>query len=282
MSAALETVGLSKRYRRRASLALDRIAISIPPGSITALVGPNGAGKTTLIRSFIGFERPTAGELRVAGLDVRRDRVRVIERIGYVSQSSSLYRGLSVHDHLDLARSLRAGFHPDVAAQRLARFDIGLARRVGELSGGQQAQVMLSIALGTRAPVLLLDEPLASLDPLARHDFLSALVADVRERGATVLMSSHIVSDIESACDSLVVLAAGRVALHDTTSHALSAHRLADGRAAGRPGEVASFARPGGAQTTLVRSEDPALPRPTLEELVMGYLATDSAWQSAT
>ena len=176
--------------------------------------------------------------------------------------------------HLDLARTLRKGFDVELAEARLARFAIGLERRVGELSGGQRAQVMLSIALGTRAPVLLLDEPLASLDPLARHDFLSTLVEDIRARGATVLMSSHIVSDVETACDSIMILADGTLALHDTTSHALSTHRIRAGSLTAGPGIVATFARPGGAVATLERSDDPELAGATLEELVMGYLAS--------
>ena len=144
---ALETVGLAKRYGRRGVWALRDLDLTIPSGSITALVGPNGAGKSTLIRSFIGFERPTSGELRVCGIDPRQDRVGVIDQIGYVSQSSALYRGLSVGSNLKLARSLRKTFETDVAEARLKRFEIPMSQRVGTLSGGQQAQVMLSIAL---------------------------------------------------------------------------------------------------------------------------------------
>lgn len=271
---ALEAIDVSKRYRRRGPWALEGLSFAIAPGTMMALVGPNGAGKTTLIRSFIGFERPTVGVLRVCGRDVRSDRRGVIDTVGYVSQSSALYRGLTVGAHLDLAQTLRGSFDTRLASARLARFHIGLERKVSELSGGQRAQVMLSLALGTRAPVLLLDEPLASLDPLARHDFLSTLVEDVRERGATVLMSSHIVSDIESACDSIIVLADGALVLHDTTAHAVSFHRIRPGPGRAGSGVVATFARPGGELVTLERSTDRTLRTATLEELVMGYLAT--------
>src|SRR5688572_28557908 len=242
---ALEAISVSKRYRRGGVWALKEVDLQIAPGTITALVGPNGAGKTTLIRSFIGFEEPTAGSVRVMGIDPTVDRKEAIRRVGYVSQSSGLYRGLSVADHLDLAGTLRSGFDRSTAAARLEEFDIPLSQRAGDLSGGQAAQVTLSIALGTHATVLLLDEPLASLDPLARRDFLSVLVNEVRGRGATALLSSHIVSDVESACDSIIVLGSGRVMLHSAIDAALAGHRLVDGAHADGAEVVASFGRPG-------------------------------------
>jgi ABC-2 type transport system ATP-binding protein len=211
------------------------------------------------------------------GIDPQADGKEAIRRVGYVSQSTGLYRGLTISDHLDLARSLRPAFDRTLAAGRLEQLGIPLSQRAGELSGGQHAHVALSIALGTRAPVLLLDEPLASLDPLARHDFLNVLVSEVRERGATALLSSHIVSDVETACDSIVVLGAGRVTLESGIEAALAEHRLqpiGTGAPADAEAEViASFGRPGGVRVTLVRSTDPALSPPTLEELVMGYLS---------
>jgi ABC-2 type transport system ATP-binding protein len=178
-----------------------------------------------------------------------------------------------VADHLDLAGTLRRGFDAAEARLRLDQLGIPLRQRAGTLSGGQASQLALCIALGTHAPVLLLDEPLASLDPLARHDFLNLLVSVVRERGATALLSSHIVSDVAAACDSLVVLGSGRVTLQSPIASALAVHRIATPGTADPAAVVASFARPGGEPAVLVRSEDPALPPPTLEELVMGYLA---------
>jgi ABC-2 type transport system ATP-binding protein len=184
-----------------------------------------------------------------------------------------LYRGLSVADHLTLAQGLRAGFDTGAARTRLEQLGIPLSQKAGALSGGQAAQVALCLALGTGAPVLLLDEPLASLDPLARHDFLNVVLTAVRERGATVLLSSHIVSDVEAVCDQLVVVGQGRVTLQAPIRDAVAGHRLVSGESA-PPGElVARFARPGGELTALVRSTDPGLPAPSLEELVMGYLA---------
>lgn len=271
--AALEAISVSKRYRRGGVWALKEVNLQIAPGTITALVGPNGAGKTTLIRSFIGFERPTTGSVRVMGIDPTVDRKEAIRRVGFVSQSSGLYRGLSVADHLDLARTLRSGFDRSTAAARLEEFGIPLSQKAGDLSGGQAAQVTLSIALGTHATVLLLDEPLASLDPLARRDFLSVLVDEVRGRGATALLSSHIVSDVESVCDSIIVLGSGRVMLHSPIDAALAEHRLVMGTPPEGTPVIASFGRPGGEAVFLARSTDPDLRAPDLEELVMGYLA---------
>ena len=270
---ALEAIGVSKRYRRTGSWALLDADLEVPQGTITALVGPNGAGKSTLIRTWVGFERPTRGLVRVGGIDPREDRAGAVARIGYVSQSTALYRGLTVGEHLTLARTMRPGFDDEAAQARLEQLAIPLSQKAGSLSGGQAAQVALCIALSTGAPILLLDEPLAALDPLARHDFLNLLVSAVRERGATALLSSHIVSDVEAVCDHLVVLGMGRVTLQAPIREAIAEHRL--GPVGSMPAEqtVATFARPGGEPIALVRSSDPSLPRPSLEELVMGYLA---------
>ena len=237
---ALTTDGLSKRYRSGAPLALDGVTLTVPTGTITAVVGPNGAGKSTLIRTWMGFERPTAGRVTVTGIDPWRHRPEAVARIGYVPQAASLYRDLTVADHLALAVTLRHGFERSVAVERLKSLGIGPSKRASELSGGQQAQLGLAIALATRAPVLLLDEPLASLDPLARREFLSVLVAAVRADGHTAFLSSHIVTDVEEACERLVVLSAGRVLLDAEVAQARADHpdrrdrdRIADRRRGG-------------------------------------------------
>ena len=278
---AIQTEHLSKRYGRSGVLALDAIDIAVPQGSITALVGPNGAGKTSLIRCCIGFEKPTGGNVLVDGLDPQRARNAVIELIGYVSQSTGLYRGLSVNDHLELARSLRHGFDRPTAVARLDDFEIPLRQRAGTLSGGQAAQLVLAIALGTHARVLLLDEPLAALDPLARHEFLTVLHDEVRARGTTAILSSHIVSDVAEISDRIVVLARGRAMLDGRIDDTLNSHRLVDEPGPG-VAAIAPISRPGGDRRWLVRSDDAALPQPNLEELVMGYLAAsrDEARQS--
>jgi ABC-2 type transport system ATP-binding protein len=269
----LEAVGVWKRYRRVGAWALQDVSLAVPAGTITALVGPNGAGKSTLIRSWVGFEQPTRGRVLVGGVDPQRDRAGAVNQLGYVSQSTALYRGLTVGEHLVLASTLRAGFDERAARDRLDQLAIPLSQKGGSLSGGQAAQVALCLALGTGAPVLLLDEPLASLDPLARHDFLNMVVSVVRERGATALLSSHIVSDVDAACDQLMVLGLGRVTLQAPIRQAVAEHRVVPAGTADPVIAVADFARPGGDRSTLIRSSDPSLRQPTLEEVVMGYLA---------
>ncbi len=273
MAVALEAHGVGKRYRRGRPWALRDVDLAIPEGSITALVGPNGAGKSTLIKGYIGFERPTAGRLLIDGIDPWRDRGGAIRRIGYVPQAASLYRELSVSDHLALAARFRPSFDRRAAELRLEQLDIPLRVIADELSGGQQAQVGLAIALGTRAPVLLLDEPLASLDPLARREFLHVMVEAVRQAGSTALLASHVITDIEQACDRLLVLGGGRKLLDVSIAEARAAHRVVDdgridgGRLVGR------FPDPEGRLVALVESAaGPGRPA-TLEEVVLGHLA---------
>jgi ABC-2 type transport system ATP-binding protein len=277
MGIALEAHGVGKQYRRGRPWALRDVDLAIPEGSITALVGPNGAGKSTLMKGYVGFERPTAGRLLIDGIDPWKDRGGAIRRIGYVPQAASLYRELSVADHLALAARFRPAFDRRSAELRLQQLDIPLGAAAAELSGGQQAQVGLAIALGTRAPVLLLDEPLASLDPLARREFLHLMVEAVREAGATALLSSHVITDIEQACDRLLVLGGGRKLLDVSIAEARAAHRVVDdgGSMDDGPGGrlVGQFPDHEGKLVALV--EDAAGPgRPaTLEEVVLGHLA---------
>ena len=277
MASALEASGVGKRYRRGRPWALRGLDLAIPEGAITALVGPNGSGKSTLIKGYVGFERPTTGRLLVGGIDPWKDRGGAIRQIGYVPQAASLYRELSVADHLSLAARFRSGFDRGAAARRLDELDIPLLARADELSGGQQAQVGLAIALGTRAPVLLLDEPLASLDPLARREFLHVMVDAVRSSGATALLSSHVITDIEQACDRLLVLGGGRVLLDVSIAEARAGHRVVepatgdDGAAAA--GLVGRFPDPDGRPLLLVAGSDGRGRPATLEEIVLGHLA---------
>ena len=274
----LETHDLAKRYGRR-TWALTGIDLAIPDGGITALVGPNAAGKSTLIKTWVGFERPTRGSVTVGSIDPWKDRSGVLGLVGYVPQSPALYDGLSVEDHLDLAVLLRPDFDRAYARRRLDELGIPANQGAKSLSGGQQAQVALALALGTRARILLLDEPLASLDPLARREFLHVLTDAVRSDGATALLSSHIVTDVEQACDRLVVLGVGRVLLHDTVVEALASHWIAtDGAASAGGTAIGSFGGPGGERLTLLRTESrsagPNLRPASLEEVVLGYLAS--------
>jgi ABC-2 type transport system ATP-binding protein len=272
----LQTYALSKTYGRRfgrRTEALRNVDLAIPTGSITALVGPNGAGKSTLIRGFVGFERPTSGRMTIMGIDPWRDRGGAIAHAGYVPQNASLYRSLNVAQHLDMGASLRRRFDRAVARRRLDELGIPLDRRADELSGGQQAQVGLALALGTRAEVLLLDEPLAALDPLARREFLAVLVSAVRAEGSTALLSSHVITDIEAACDRLVVLGGGRILLDDTLAAAVASHRIVSPDDHLDGGLVSLFPGPAGDLMALWRAAEGGRPA-TLDEVVLGYLAS--------
>ena len=289
MTAVLEAHGYGKRYRGR-PWALRGLDLAVPEGSITALVGPNGSGKSTLIRGWIGFEPPTEGRLSIAGIDPQRHRKTAVTRSGYVPQQPALYRELTVAEHIELATTFRAGFDADLARQYVERLGIPLRAQANQLSGGEQAQVGLALALGTRARILLLDEPLASLDPLARREFLHVLVTAVRGEGHTALLSSHVITDIEQACDRLVVLGRGRTLLDLSVADALAHHRVVEAASwePGRPGTVGTFPTTADERLTLVRvgasPEGPGalgtgpaaapIGRPaTLEEVVIGHLA---------
>ena len=266
--------GLWKRYRR--TTALRDLTVTLPAGGVTALVGPNGAGKSTLLKLCIGFERATAGHLAVLGVDPQRDRTAAVAKVGYVPQSPSLYRDLTAGDHLEMARSLRPGFDVSYAQARLRTLGIPLTARPGQLSGGQAAQVSLAIALGTRAALLLLDEPLASLDPLARREFLQLVSEEVATGDVSAVLSSHVISDVEPVCDRLLILGEGQVLLHDTVVAAIADHRVTDDSASAPPGSlVARFPDRSGVLHRLIRTGPAGEGRePSLEEVVVGYLAS--------
>jgi ABC-2 type transport system ATP-binding protein len=269
---ALRAEDLTKRYRSDRLPALDRVDLSVGVGASVALVGPNGAGKSTLIRTFLGFERPTAGRALVGDIDPQRDRPAALRQIGYVGQDPGLYQDLTVSDHVAYAVGLRSDFDEALAFERFDRLGIGREQRVGQLSGGQQAQVALALALGTRAPILLLDEPLASLDPLARRDFLSAIRA-VNDGGRTILFASHIVGDLEAACDRLVVLASGHVVLHDSIEAIRAAHTVVASATAPADRVIGTFDDRAGRAQALIRVDTPKPERPALDDVVLGYLA---------
>lgn len=268
----LQTEHFGRRYRRRRPWAVRDLSIVVPEGSITALVGPNGSGKSTLIRACLGFEVPDAGRLLVFGADPRRQRARAVEAIGYIPQSASLYRGLSIGDHLIMAAAARSTFDRAYAGSRIDAAGLSLERRVGELSGGEQAQVALALALGSRAPLLLLDEPLASLDPLARREFLAAMVVDLRQRSATAVISSHLITDVDRICDRLVVLARGSLVLATSLADAVATFRtVAADQLDGKPA-VGRFSGPAGESLALIDGGDGGNPA-SLEEIVLGHLA---------
>jgi ABC-2 type transport system ATP-binding protein len=269
----LETEALTKRYRR--TVAVRDLTISVPEGGVTALLGPNGAGKSTLLKMCVGFERPSRGQLRVLGVDPTRRRAAALRGIGYVPQSPSLYRDMPVESHLRLARAIRPGFDIEHARGRVAALGISLRATAGRLSGGEQAQVSLAIALGTRAPLLLLDEPLASLDPLARREFLEVASDAARAGDVTIVLSSHVISEIESVADRMLVLGEGRVLFQDTVAASLTNHRvLDDGAVLDGLDVVSKFPGEGKARHVLIRTADASIGRRgSLEEVIVAYLA---------
>jgi ABC-2 type transport system ATP-binding protein len=270
---ALEVEGVTKSYRRGAKSALSDVRLAVPRGAFVALVGPNGAGKSTLLRCCIGFEKVSAGAIRVLGVDPQRDRTSALGLVGYVAQSPGLYRDLTSADHLHFAAASRRDFDISGTTQRLTGLGISIDVPTRELSGGQQAQVAVSLALGTRAPLLLLDEPLASLDPLARHDVLRLIAAAVRDEEATVVLSSHVVGDLESVCDRVIILAPATVMLDASIAVVRQHHAVLRQDDVAGHDVVGSFTDSGGVRRALVRWREPAATLASLEEVVLGYLA---------
>lgn len=223
MSIALETANLSKRYGR--AWALRDCAVKLPAGRVAALVGPNGAGKTTLLQLAVGLLEPSAGEVRVFGCDPRKHPQETLPRLGFLAQDHPLYKNFSVADLLMKGRKLNPRWDQQMAEERLTMLDIPLNRRAGRLSGGQQAQVALALALAKRPDLMLLDEPLASMDPLARRNFLRVLISATAEDGLTVVLSSHIITDLERVCDYLIILSASRVQLAGDIEEIVRTHK---------------------------------------------------------
>src|SRR5215469_14154691 len=223
MSNALETTKLSKRYGR--AWALQGCTLSVPAGRVAALVGPNGAGKTTLLHLAVGLLEPTAGEVQVFGCSPLRQPTEALPRLGFVAQDTPLYKGFTVADLLTLGRKLNPGFDDRLSRARMQKLGIPLERRAGKLSGGQQAQVSLVLALAKRPDLLLLYEPLASLDPLARREFLRTLMDAVADTGMTVLLSSHNISDLERVCDYLILLSASHMQLAGDIQQIIGEHK---------------------------------------------------------
>jgi ABC-2 type transport system ATP-binding protein len=248
------------------------VSLTIPEGAFVALVGPNGAGKSTLLRCLMGYERVSAGSINIMGVDPGRHRDAAIRKIGYVGQSASLYADLSVAAHLDLAAALRKSFDRAASLRRLTDLGIDPARRTHELSGGQRAQVAITLAIGTKAPILLLDEPLASIDPLARRDVIGLISEVVRSEGVTVVLASHIVGELEGACDRIVVLAPAKVVLNEEIAVARHRHRVVALGAANPIDMIGTFSHPDGNARALIHGGDGGTPA-TLDEIVLGYLA---------
>ncbi len=224
---AIETIGLGKRYG--AKWALRDCTLQVPAGSVTALVGPNGAGKTTLLQLAVGLGAPSSGEVRVLGHSPRRESARLLPQLGFVAQEHPLYRSLTVAETLELGRKLNPSWDAALAQERIDRLGLPPGQKVGKLSGGQQAQVALTLALAKRPKLLVLDEPVASLDPLARREFLQTTMEAAVDTGMTVVLSSHIIADLERVCDHLIILAEAETQLVGSIDEIVASHRLLTG-----------------------------------------------------
>jgi ABC-2 type transport system ATP-binding protein len=230
MTAIIEARGLGKQYRSR--WALSDCTLSIPAGHVVGLVGPNGAGKTTLLHLVTGLLTPTAGTIEVIGGQPAASAAQ-LARVGFVAQNTPAYAAFSIADHLRLGAHLNPGWDAELAAERIRRLGLDPAVKAGRLSGGQRAQLALTLAIAKRPELLILDEPVASLDPLARRDFLRDLAGAVAEHRMTVVLSSHLISDLERVCDYLVVLTAAHVRLAGEVSELLTSYRQQTGMQAG-------------------------------------------------
>jgi ABC-2 type transport system ATP-binding protein len=221
MTAVLQARDLSKRYGRR--LALADCTLDVPHGRVTGLVGPNGAGKSTLLNLATGMLTPTSGRISVLGSRPASGPEQ-LARVGYVAQDTPVYGSLSVADHLRLGARMNRRWDAKLAAGRIDRLGLDPGQRAGRLSGGQRAQLALTLALAKRPELLILDEPVASLDPLARRQFIDALGEFTRAGDVSVVLSSHLVSDLERVCDYLIVLVASRVRVAGPVSELLESH----------------------------------------------------------
>jgi ABC-2 type transport system ATP-binding protein len=283
-TAAIDARGLGKRYGRRWALA--DCTLAIPPGHVAGLVGPNGAGKTTLISLATGMLAPTTGTIEVLGGRPASDPGQ-LARVGYVAQDTPTYAGLSVADHLRLGTHMNPRWDAALARQRIEQLGLDPKQKAGRLSGGQRAQLALTLALAKRPELLILDEPIASLDPVARREFLQALMRVTAEQELSVVMSSHLVADLERVADYLVVLVDSRVRVDGEVDDLLATHRLLTGprrEAASLPGSqhVITESHTGRQSTFLVRSNEPIIDpawtveEVSLEDLVLAYMGPPS------
>ena len=281
MNAVLQTNGLGKAYGRR--WALREATLAIPEGKVVGLVGPNGAGKTTLLHLAVGLLAPTSGTITVLGGHPADDPAQ-LARVGFVAQDTPTYAGLTVAKHLRMGAWLNPSWDGELAQRRIEGLNLDTRQRAGSLSGGQRAQLALTLAIAKRPELLLLDEPVASLDPLARREFLQTLMEVVATQGVSVVLSSHLVADLERVCDYLVVLVASHVQLCGEVSELLASHHRLSGprRDPGTlPADqvVIQESHTDKQSTILVRTNEPILDpawtvKPvTMEDLVLAYMS---------
>ena len=280
MTAVLDARGLGKKYRSR--WALRDCTLQVPPGRVVGLVGPNGAGKTTLLHLAVGLLQPTAGQIDILG-DRPASSPEHLGRVGFVAQDTPAYSGLSVADHLRMGGWLNPRWDDGMAQRRIDQLHLDRKQRAGKLSGGQRAQLALTLALAKRPELLVLDEPVASLDPLARREFLQHLMEAVAEGGISVVLSSHLVADLERVCDYVIVLTASRVQLAGDVEDLLASHYRLTGprRDVSRlpAGQEVIEASHTDRQTTLLIRTDAPIHDPAwtiepvgLEDLVLAYM----------
>ena len=280
MTNAIETRELGKQYGRK--WALKQCTLSIPDAKVVGLVGPNGAGKTTLLQLAVGLLLPTTGTIEVLG-GRPAESPRQLGRIGFVAQETPTYTRLSIAQHLAMGAWLNPNWDATFAQQRIDELGLDRRQRAGSLSGGQRAQLALTLALAKRPELLLLDEPVASLDPLASREFLQTLMAVVEERDVTVVLSSHLVADLERVCDYLVVLAASNVQLTGDVESLLKSHwRISGPRRNARdlPSDqhVIEESHTDKQSTFLIRTTQPihdptwSISAITLDDLVLAYM----------
>ncbi|MFD9395237.1 ABC transporter ATP-binding protein [Streptomyces sp. NPDC060000] len=295
---AMAATALGKRFGRRGGWALRDCTFRLPAGRVCAVVGPNGAGKSTLLALAAGLLAPTEGRVTVLGTDPASARARV----AYVAQDKPLYPQLSVAETLLVGADLNPGRWDAETAERIVSAgDLDPGKKIRSLSGGQRTRVALALALAKRPELLLLDEPIADLDPLARHELMGTLMAGAAQYGTTIVMSSHVVAELEDSCDHLLLVGGGRVRLAGEIDDLLAAHTRVstladtarptpDGSPDGSPGHSPQLAphtvvesRVTGRQlTALVRPAGPLADgwrtsTPSLEELVLAYLRNPQA-----
>jgi ABC-2 type transport system ATP-binding protein len=285
VTAVLQAQGLGKKYGRR--WALSECTLDVPAGRVVGLVGPNGAGKSTLLNLAVGMLAQTAGTIEVLGAPPAASPAQ-LAKIGFVAQDTPTYARLSIADHLRLGARLNPGWDDKVAQTRIQRLGLDPKQRAGKLSGGQRAQLALTLGIAKRPDLLILDEPVASLDPLARREFLQDLMEAVAEQELSVVLSSHLVSDVERSCDYLIVLVDSRVQISGDIETLLATHyRLTGPRRdeATLPANqhVISASHTDRQSTLLIRTEAPILDpawtvsQLTLEDVVLAYMSQPTA-----
>jgi ABC-2 type transport system ATP-binding protein len=285
VSSVLRADGLGKKYRRL--WALSDCTLDVPAGKVVGLVGPNGAGKTTLLSMAVGMLRPTTGLIEVLGSRPGEGPDH-LARVGYVAQDTPTYAGLTVEEHLRLGRHLNPHWDEALARDRISRLGVDLARKASRLSGGQRAQLALTLGIAKRPELLVLDEPVASLDPLARREFLQDLMEAVAEQdggpGLSVILSSHLVSDLERVCDFLIVLVDSRVRVAGDIEDLLASHHRLTGPRRDPDSlpsdlEVVTASHTDVQSTLVVRADGPVLDPAwtvselSLEDLVLSYMS---------